>query len=96
MKDRERGVVWEETIIFLEHEIKMVSIDWAMDCRQDAMGGDALSGAGAGAGKRCVVWEETIIFLEHEIKMVRAGVTGDGGDGDGREVWWVEKTTILL
>ena len=29
MKDRERGVVWEETIIFLEHEIKMVNIDWA-------------------------------------------------------------------
>ena len=25
MKDRERGVVWEETIIFLEDEAKMVS-----------------------------------------------------------------------
>ena len=24
MKDRERGVVWEETIIFLEDETKMV------------------------------------------------------------------------
>jgi replicative superfamily II helicase len=26
MKDRERGVVWEETIIFLEDDTKMVGI----------------------------------------------------------------------
>lgn len=25
LQDRERGVVWEETIIFLQHDVKMVS-----------------------------------------------------------------------
>ena len=40
--------------------------------------------------------EETIVVLEHKTKMVRAEVTRDGGDADGREVWWVEKTIVSL
>lgn len=31
MQDRERGVVWEETIIFLDHDVKMVRGDRGLD-----------------------------------------------------------------
>ena len=47
MKDRERGVVWEETIIFLEDETKMVRLSpIGFMCLQSALyfSGDEIQG----------------------------------------------------